>query len=85
MHSPKLIFSEAFEALGGYRREEAIMLLRKFYLTENVHGKHCFLGSVSITKSKKELRKFSLLIIAPAPRDKSKRGMYLPSDERDDY
>lgn len=37
-HSPKLIFSEPFEALGGYRREEAIMLLRKFYLTENIHG-----------------------------------------------
>lgn len=36
--SPKLVYSEALEAYGGYRREEAIMLLRRFYLTENVHG-----------------------------------------------
>lgn len=28
----------AFEAKGGLRREEAIMMLRRFYLTENVHG-----------------------------------------------
>lgn len=26
------------EAVGGYRREEAIMLLRRFYITENAHG-----------------------------------------------
>ncbi|MBW0488633.1 hypothetical protein O181_028348 [Austropuccinia psidii MF-1] len=32
---PRLIFSHPFKALGGYRREEAIMLLRKFYITEN--------------------------------------------------
>lgn len=37
-NNPKLIYSEALEAYGGYRREEAIMLLRKFYLTENVHA-----------------------------------------------
>jgi hypothetical protein len=36
--SPKLVYSEALEAYGGYRREEAIMLLRRFYMTENVHG-----------------------------------------------
>ena len=36
--SPKLIFSEPLTALGGYRREEAIILLRKFYITENTNG-----------------------------------------------
>lgn len=28
-----------YEAVGGYYREDAIMLLRRFYLTENVYGK----------------------------------------------
>ncbi|KAI7967536.1 hypothetical protein MJO29_000813 [Puccinia striiformis f. sp. tritici] len=32
---PRLLFSEPLTALGGYRREEAIILLRKFYITEN--------------------------------------------------
>lgn len=30
-----LISSPPYEAVGGYYREEAIMLLRRFYLTEN--------------------------------------------------
>lgn len=30
-----LVSSPPYEALGGYYREEAIMLLRRFYLTEN--------------------------------------------------
>jgi tRNA-specific adenosine deaminase 2 len=28
----------AYEAVGGYYREDAIMLLRRFYLTENVYA-----------------------------------------------
>lgn len=36
--SPKLIYSPPLTAVGGYRREEAIMLLRRFYVTENAHG-----------------------------------------------
>ncbi|CAO1626908.1 unnamed protein product [Sympodiomycopsis kandeliae] len=32
---PALISSPPYEAVGGYYREEAIMLLRRFYLTEN--------------------------------------------------
>ncbi|KAG0145083.1 hypothetical protein CROQUDRAFT_659169 [Cronartium quercuum f. sp. fusiforme G11] len=35
---PRLLFSEPFVALGGYRREEAIMLLRRFYITENTNA-----------------------------------------------
>lgn len=38
LKSPRLIFSEPLTALGGYRREEAIILLRKFYITENTNG-----------------------------------------------
>lgn len=30
--------SPGYEAVGGYYREEAIMLLRRFYLTENVNA-----------------------------------------------
>jgi len=37
-NNPKLIFSEPLTALGGYRCEEAIILLRKFYITENTNG-----------------------------------------------
>lgn len=29
---------KSFEAVGGYYRDEAIMLLRKFYMSENVNG-----------------------------------------------
>ncbi|PWN41321.1 tRNA specific adenosine deaminase [Ceraceosorus guamensis] len=35
---PALVNSPPFVAVGGYYREEAIMLLRKFYLTENVNA-----------------------------------------------
>ncbi|GAA5937442.1 tRNA(adenine34) deaminase [Sporobolomyces koalae] len=36
IHSdPRLLYSSPYKALGNYRREEAIMLLRRFYLTEN--------------------------------------------------
>ncbi|GAA5821200.1 hypothetical protein JCM10212_006772 [Sporobolomyces blumeae] len=31
----RLIYTPTYPALGNYRREEAIMLLRRFYLTEN--------------------------------------------------
>lgn len=27
-----------YEAVGGYLREEAIMVLRRFYITENTNG-----------------------------------------------
>ncbi len=29
----------SFKAVAGYSREEAIMVLRRFYMTENVNGK----------------------------------------------
>ncbi|KAH8916895.1 cytidine deaminase-like protein [Atractiella rhizophila] len=35
---PRLIHSPPYVALGGYKREEAIMLLRRFYITENVNA-----------------------------------------------
>jgi len=35
---PKLLYSEPLEALGGYKRDEAIMLLRRFYITENTNA-----------------------------------------------
>lgn len=36
--SPMLDTHKSFEAVGGYYRDEAIMLLRKFYMSENVNG-----------------------------------------------
>ena len=36
--SPALINAPPYEALGGYYRAEAIMLLRRFYLSENANG-----------------------------------------------
>ncbi|PLW30745.1 hypothetical protein PCANC_27798 [Puccinia coronata f. sp. avenae] len=37
-NNPNLIFSQALIAFGGYRRQEAIILLRKFYITENTNA-----------------------------------------------
>jgi len=36
--STRLLYSPPYPAYGNYRREEAIMLLRRFYLTENTSG-----------------------------------------------
>ncbi|KAM0750868.1 cytidine deaminase-like protein [Meredithblackwellia eburnea MCA 4105] len=39
IHSdPRLLYSPPYIAHGGYKREEAIMLLRRFYVTENVNA-----------------------------------------------
>ncbi|GAA5823642.1 hypothetical protein JCM11251_000707 [Rhodosporidiobolus azoricus] len=36
IHSdPRLIYAPPYPAVGGYRREEAIMALRRFYISEN--------------------------------------------------
>jgi len=35
---PRLAYSKTYQAIGGYRRAEAIMLLRRFYVTENVNA-----------------------------------------------
>ncbi|GAA6012250.1 hypothetical protein JCM8202_003258 [Rhodotorula sphaerocarpa] len=36
IHSdPRLLYAPPYQAVGGYRREEAIMLLRRFYISEN--------------------------------------------------
>ena len=40
--SLRLVHSKPVVAVGGYRREEAIMLLRRFYVTENAHGQFDF-------------------------------------------
>lgn len=72
--SPKLVYSEALEAYGGYRREEAIMLLRRFYMTENIHGESSTHTSCEGLPGSAESAPDSLYPPAPAPRDKSKRG-----------
>jgi tRNA(Arg) A34 adenosine deaminase TadA len=38
LHSERLLYSPPYPAFGGYRREEAIILLRRFYLSENPTG-----------------------------------------------
>ena len=45
MSSPRLEtdHSKGYESKGGYFYEEAIMLLRKFYVRENQNGKNHFL------------------------------------------
>lgn len=32
----------SYQATGGYLREEAIMILRRFYVTENTNGMSCY-------------------------------------------
>ena len=39
-HSPRLLYAEPYPAFGGYRRQEAIMFLRRFYIEENTNGKN---------------------------------------------
>lgn len=43
--SPRLLYAPPYPAIGGYRREEAIMLLRRFYISENVTGESARLSS----------------------------------------
>jgi tRNA-specific adenosine deaminase 2 len=39
-YRPTLNSHPPFTAVGGYYREEAIMLLRRFYMSENSNGEH---------------------------------------------
>jgi len=48
--SPRLLYAPPYPAVGGYRREEAIMLLRRFYISENTSGASCAL-SLALTDS----------------------------------
>lgn len=36
--SPRLEYAAPYVAVGGYRRDQAIMFLRRFYITENTNG-----------------------------------------------
>jgi len=56
-----------FKAEGGLRREEAIMLLRRFYLTENVNGKLVLSLLVCILEYRMDL--------APIPKSKASRAL----------
>jgi len=74
-----LVYSKPLEAAGGYRHQEAIMLLRRFYVTENVNGKANMHKPVS--------ENADTPLVAPTPRDKSKRAIKtdiapLPSAEQ---
>jgi tRNA-specific adenosine deaminase 2 len=57
--------SKGYPSEGGYFHEEAILLLRKFYIRENKHGKWQVIM----------MRGFKLIIsiLAPVPRKKSNR------------
>ena len=55
-----------YKATGGYCREEAIMLLRQFYITENTNGK------TSLSFVKYDL---SQLHQAPVPKSKANRAL----------
>jgi hypothetical protein len=56
----------AYKAWSGFAREEAIMVLRRFYITENVNGTHFTI----------HVRVFMSLhnrVLAPAPKSKANR------------
>ncbi|CAD6578406.1 MAG: tRNA(adenine34) deaminase [Cyphobasidiales sp. Tagirdzhanova-0007] len=73
-NDPNLKYSHPLDARGGYRREEAIMLLRRFYLTENSSGGPIQISQAFIGRAE---RWSSASEIAPQPRDKSKRILKL--------
>jgi len=50
--SRELPYNPPYESVGGYLREEAIMILRRFYMTENVKGTPSLLTSAPKPKTK---------------------------------
>jgi hypothetical protein len=46
---PTLNSPAPFTAVGGYYREEAIMLLRRFYMSENSNGTYALLRDLKLT------------------------------------
>lgn len=76
--SPALVSSPPYEAVGGYYREEAIMLLRRFYLTENSNGEESTLiVEVGLAPQVSDRPASSPLLprhlTAPNPKNKAKR------------
>jgi len=59
----------AYHATGGYCREEAILILRRFYITENSNG-----ASTNV------LVQLSLTLVDAAPVPKSKANRVLKTD-----
>lgn len=53
--STALPFSPTYESIGGYLREDAIMILRQFYMTENTKG--MLLSTNSAPKPKAKARR----------------------------
>lgn len=58
----------AYQATGGYCRQEAILILRRFYITENSNGLF-LLRSVFLS--------FTCIGLAPVPRSKANRVLKL--------
>ncbi|KAG8918752.1 tRNA(adenine34) deaminase [Tulasnella sp. 408] len=56
-----------YKAVYGYSRDEAIIILRKFYITENKAGTYHFVHVVALIKI------LTLCGTAPVPRSKTKR------------
>ena len=56
-----------YEATSGYLREEAIMVLRRFYITENTNGNSYI---IYCSGSKFD---FIAIFIAPKPKSKANR------------
>ena len=50
--SKELPYNPPYESVGGYLREEAIMILRRFYMTENAKGTPSLLTSAPKPKTK---------------------------------
>ena len=59
---------KGYEAHGGYLRDEAIMILRRFYITENTNGK-----SLSFAVALSLRTAHSSLSTAPVPKSKANR------------
>jgi hypothetical protein len=66
-YRPTLNSHAPFTAVGGYYREEAIMLLRRFYMSENSNGTYALYegseaDSSQLQFQRKRLQGFSRLI-----------------------
>ncbi|GAA6012089.1 hypothetical protein JCM10207_005124 [Rhodosporidiobolus poonsookiae] len=68
IHSdPRLLYSPPYPAIGGYRREEAIMLLRRFYISENT-------SAPKPKKKSNRILKTDILDVSVAPSRASSPG-----------
>lgn len=84
-NSAKIPTQPGYEAVGGYYREEAILALRRFYITSNANGRS-LLGVFNIPTQEPPLESYlDFVALAPKPRNKATRVLkteFLPIKSR---